>query len=49
MFLCPEGSLDRFGITLDIILESFWVHLEFIFGVSSKFFGDVSDFCWKVL
>ena len=44
MLLCPEGPLDRFGITLGSILEPFWGHLELICDVVSKIFSEVSDF-----
>ena len=43
MLLCPEGPPDRFGTTLGSILEPFWGHLEFIFGVFSKLFSDFAD------
>ena len=44
-FVCPEGSLDRFGTTFCSILERFWGHVGVIFGGFSKMFGAVSDVC----
>ena len=43
MFLCVEDLLDCFVATGGSILESFWGHLELIFCVFSKMFGDVFE------
>ena len=41
MLLCPEGPLDRFGISLGSVLDKCWCHFDFFF---SQMFSDVSDF-----
>ena len=28
LFLCPKNSQDRYGISFDTILESFWADVE---------------------
>ena len=44
-FVCPEGSLDRFGTTFWSILEPFLGDFGVMFGGFSKMFGVVSDLC----
>ena len=43
MLLCSEGTLDRFWTTSGSMLAPFWGHLEFMFGVFAKLFGDFPD------
>ena len=44
-FVCPEGSLDRFGTTFCFILGPCRGYFGIIFGGFSKIFGVVSDLC----
>ena len=56
MLLCPEGPLDRFGTTLDSILEPFWGHFEVIlssfridfrrFSVRCPILFERCSWCW---